>query len=162
LRKWSANAMRQRVAERLCSQRDSVFEQMNALARRYHAVNLGSGTPELPVPDSIQAAAQEAIAGGYNQYAPVRGEAGVRAAVAEHAAGFYDQEIDPTTEITVTSGVTEAMHAAVFGFVDPGDEVIVFEPFYDSYVPSIRMAGGIPIAVTLHAPSFRFDSRELR
>jgi aspartate/methionine/tyrosine aminotransferase len=154
--------MRQRVAERLCSQRDSAFEEMNALARRYDAVNLGSGTPELPVPDSIQAAAQEAIAAGHNQYAPVRGEAELRAAVAEHAARFYDQEIDPATEITITSGVTEAMHAAVFGFVDPGDEVIVFEPFYDSYVPSIRMAGGIPIAVTLHAPSFRFEFQELR
>ena len=135
---------------------------MNALARRYHAVNQASGTPDMPVPDSMQAAALEAIADGHNQYAPLRGEPVLRAAVAAHAARFYGQEVDPATEITVTSGVTEAIHAAVFSFVDPGDEVIVFEPFYDCYVPSIRMAGGIPVAVTLHAPSFRFDSRELR
>jgi N-succinyldiaminopimelate aminotransferase len=150
------------MAERLRSQRDSVWEEMNALAGRYDAVNLGSGTPDMPVPDLMRAAVEEAIAGGHNQYSPVKGEAVLRAAVAAHAARFYGQEVDPTTEITITSGVTEALHAAVFSFIDPGDEVVVFEPFYDCYVPSIRMAGGIPVAVTLHAPSFRFDPQELR
>jgi N-succinyldiaminopimelate aminotransferase len=140
---------------------ESVFEEMNALAREYKAVNLGSGTPCRPVPDSIQAAAASAIAGGFNQYAPVRGEPVLRDAVADHAARFYNQEIDPASEITITSGVTEAIHAAILSSVDPGDEVIVFEPFYDCYVPGIRMAGGIPIAVTLHAPDFRFDPQEL-
>jgi N-succinyldiaminopimelate aminotransferase len=155
-------AMRPWVAKRLSSQRESVFEESSALARRYGAVNLGSGTPEMPVPDSVLAAAADAIAGGHNQYAPVRGEAALREAVAAHAARFYDQELDPSTEVTITSGVTEAIHAAIFACVDPGDEVIVFEPFYDCYVPSIRAAGGIPIPVTLHAPSFRFDPPELR
>lgn len=154
--------MRHWIAERLCSHKDSVFDEMNALARRYNAVNLGSGTPDMPVPDSIQAAVAEAIAAGHNQYSPVQGEAVLRAAVAAHAARFYEQEIDPTTEISITAGVTEAVHAAVFSFVDPGDEVVVFEPFYDCYVPSIQMAGGIPRAVTLHAPSFRFDPHALR
>jgi N-succinyldiaminopimelate aminotransferase len=154
--------MRHWMAERLRAQRDSVFEETNALARRYEAVNLGSGTPDMPVPELMQTAVEEAIAGGHNQYAPVQGEAVLRASVAAHAARFYGQEIDPTTEITITSGVTEALHAAIFSFIDPGDEVIVFEPFYDCYVPSIRMAGGTPVAVTLHAPSFRFDCRELR
>jgi N-succinyldiaminopimelate aminotransferase len=154
--------MRHWMAQRLCSQKDSVFEEMNALARRYDAVNLGSGTPDMPVPDSIQSAVEEAMAGGHNQYAPVQGEAVLRSAVAAHAARFYGQEIDPTHEITITSGVTEALHAAIFSFIDPGDEVIVFEPFYDCYVPSVRMAGGIPVAVTLHAPSFRVDPQELR
>jgi N-succinyldiaminopimelate aminotransferase len=154
--------MRRWMAERLCSERDSVFEEMNALARRYDAVNLGSGTPDLPVPELIQAAAQQAMAAGHNQYAPVQGEPVLRAAVAAHAARFYGQKIDPATEISITSGVTEALHAAVFSFIDPGDEVIVFEPFYDCYLPSIRLAGGIPVAVTLHAPLFRFDPQELR
>ena len=154
--------MRHWTAERLCSQRDSVFEATNALARRYGAVNLGSGTPDRPVPDCMRAAVDEAVAGGHNRYAPVQGEGVLRAAVAAHAARFYGQEVDPITEVSITSGVTEALHAAVFSFVDPGDEVIVFEPFYDCYVPSIRMAGGIPVAVTLRAPSFRFDPQELR
>jgi N-succinyldiaminopimelate aminotransferase len=154
--------MRRWTAERLCSQKDSVFEEANALARQYGAVNLGSGTPDTPVPDLVRAAVEEAIAGGRNQYAPVQGEAVLRAAVAAHAARFYGQEVDPATEVSITSGVTEALHAAVFSFVDPGDEVIVFEPCYDSYVPCIRMAGGIPVAVTLRAPTFRFDPDELR
>jgi N-succinyldiaminopimelate aminotransferase len=135
---------------------------MNALARQYGAVNLGPGTPDMAVPQPLQAAVTEAMAGGHNQYAPVDGEPVLRAAVAAHAARFYGQEIDPTCEVTITSGVTEALHAAVFSFVNPGDEVIVFEPFYDCYVPAVRMAGGVPVAVTLHAPSFRFDPRELR
>jgi aspartate/methionine/tyrosine aminotransferase len=140
----------------------SVFEEMNALARRYDAVNLGSGTPDMPVPERLQSAVAEAIAGGHNQYAPIQGEEVLRAAVAAHASRFYGQDVDPESEVTITSGVTEALHAAVFSFVNPGDEVVVFEPFYDCYVPDIRLAGGLPVAVTLHAPSFRFDPRELR
>jgi N-succinyldiaminopimelate aminotransferase len=154
--------MRDRVARRLDAHGDSIFEEMNALARRYDAVNLGSGTPDGPVPAPVRAAAFEAIAGGSNQYSPVRGEPALRAAVAAHAARFYGQDIDPAGEVTVTCGVTEAVHAAVLSLVDPGDEVVVLEPFYDCYVPCIRMAGGTPVPVTLHAPSFRFDPDELR
>jgi N-succinyldiaminopimelate aminotransferase len=154
--------MRRWTAERLCAHKDSVFEEANALARRYGAVNLGSGTPDLPVPDSVRAAVEEAIASGHNQYAAVQGEAVLRAAVAGHAARFYGQEVDPAAEVSITSGVTEALHAAVFSFVDPGDEVVVFEPFYDCYVPCVWMAGGVPVAVTLRSPAFRFDPDELR
>jgi N-succinyldiaminopimelate aminotransferase len=150
------------TAERLSCQSPSVFEEMNALSQQYDAVNLGSGTPDTPVPEPLQAAVAEAIAAGHNQYAPIHGEAVLRTAVMAHAARFYGQEIDPESEITITSGVTEGLHAAVFSFINPGDEVVVFEPFYDCYVPAIRMAGGTPVAVTLHAPSFRFDPGELR
>jgi N-succinyldiaminopimelate aminotransferase len=154
--------MRRWMAKRLCSQTDSIFEEMNTLARRYEAVNLGSGTPDTPVPSAMCAAVEEAIARGNNQYAPVRGEAVLRSAVAAHAARFYDQELDPDSEITITSGATEAVHSAICALVDPGDEVIVFQPFYDCYVPSIQMAGAIPVAVTLNPPSFRIDYDELR
>jgi N-succinyldiaminopimelate aminotransferase len=150
------------MAKRLAPYTDSVFEEVHALARRYDAVDLGSGIPDLSVPEPIQAAVAEAIAAGHNQYAPVRGEAVLRAAVAAHAARFYGQEVDPANEITITSGVTEAVHATLMSVLDPGDEVIVFEPFYDSYVPSIQLAGGTPVGVTLHAPSFRFDPGELQ
>jgi aspartate/methionine/tyrosine aminotransferase len=154
--------MRQWEADRLCSQRGSIFEEMNALARRCNAVNLGSGTPDLPVPECMQDALQDALAAGHNHYAPVEGEAVLREAVATHAARFYGQRIDPTAEVSITCGVTEAVYATILSFVDPGDEVIVFGPCYDSYVPSIRTAGGIPVAVTMYAPSFRFDPQELR
>jgi N-succinyldiaminopimelate aminotransferase len=150
------------TAERLASYTESVFEEIAALARRYDAVNLGSGTPDSPPPVPLQAALSEAVVAGHNQYAPVPGEAILREAVAAHSARFYGHQVDPATEVSITSGATEAMHAALLSFVDPGDEVIVFEPFYDCYVPGIQMAGGIPVPITLHAPSFRFDPDELR
>jgi N-succinyldiaminopimelate aminotransferase len=154
--------MREWTAERLRGQTESVFEETNALARQYGAVNLGSGTPDLPVPDALRAAADEAIGAGHNQYSPVQGEALLRAAVAAHSARFYGQEVDPAGEVSITSGVTEGLFAAVVSLVDPGDEVIVLEPFFDCYVPSIKAAGGIPVAVTLRPPGFRFDPQELR
>jgi aspartate/methionine/tyrosine aminotransferase len=154
--------MRPWRAKRLSAHRDSVFEVMNALAKRYNAVNLGSGTPDMPMPDPLRAVLDTAIDRGFNQYSPVRGEPELRVAVAEHAARFYDQDLDPESEVTITSGVTEAVHAALLSLVDPGDEVVVFEPFYDCYVPCVRLAGGIPVVVTLHAPSFRFHPDELR
>jgi N-succinyldiaminopimelate aminotransferase len=150
------------MAKRLAPYVESVFEESHALARRHNAVDLGSGTPDLPVPHSIQAVVAKAIAEGRNQYSPMQGEMSLRAAVAAHSAHFYGQKVDPETEITITCGVTEGVNAALFSLVDPGDEVIVFEPFFDSYVPGIRLAGGVPVAVTLHAPSFRLNPDELR
>jgi N-succinyldiaminopimelate aminotransferase len=154
--------MRSRTAKRLGSYTESVFDEIAALARRYDAVNLGSGTPDAPPPVPLQTALEKAVAAGHNQYAPVPGEAVLREAVAAHASRFYGQQVDPATEVSITSGVTEALHAALLSFVDPGDEVIVFEPFYDCYVPGIQMAGATPVPVTLHPPSFCFDPDELR
>lgn len=154
--------MRSWMAKRLAPYTDSVFEEAHALARRHDAVDLGSGTPDLPVPEAIRAAVAAAIAAGRNQYSPVRGELALRSAVAAHSARFYGQDVDAATEITITCGVTEGVNAALSSLVDPGDEVVVFEPFFDSYVPGIRMAGGTPVAVTLHAPAFRFDPKELQ
>jgi N-succinyldiaminopimelate aminotransferase len=154
--------MRGWTAKRLDSCVESVFDETHALAQRFGAVDLGSGTPTLPVPPAIQTAVTEAIATGRNQYAPVRGEGVLRTAVAAHAARFYGQVVDPASEVSITCGVTEAVHAVLMSVVNPGDEVIVFEPFYDCYVPALRFAGGTPVAVTLHAPAFQFDPQELR
>jgi aspartate/methionine/tyrosine aminotransferase len=150
------------MAHRLVGYTSSVFEDVSALARQYEAVNLGSGTPDLEVPEVMKDAAREAIAANRNQYAPVRGEPILRSAVAEHAARFHAQEVDPATEVCITSGVTEGIHAALLSCADPGDEVIVFEPYYDCYVPAIQRAGATPVAVPLHEPSFHFDPKELR
>lgn len=148
-------------AARLARYRESVFDEMDALARLYDALNLGSGTPDLALPGILASAAADAIARGRNQYAPVGGELFLRKAIAAHAERFYGQQVDAETEVTVTSGVTEGIHAAIFSFVEPGDEVIVFEPYYDCYVPSIEMAGGVPVAITLRPPAYRFDPEEL-
>jgi aspartate/methionine/tyrosine aminotransferase len=150
------------MAKRLASYTESVFEEAAALARQYGAVNLGSGTPDGAVPEPLRDAVAAAMAAGHNQYTPVSGEAVLRAAVATHAARFYNQEIDPDREVTITCGVTEGVFASLLSLIDPGDEVVVFEPYFDCYVPGIRLAGGIPVAVPLHAPAFRFDPGELR
>jgi N-succinyldiaminopimelate aminotransferase len=135
---------------------------MSALARRHGAIDLGSGTPDGGMPDLVRQAVFEAIERGRNQYSPVAGESELRRAVAAHAARFYDQSVDPMSEITITSGVTEGIYAACTSLLEADDEVIVFEPFYDSYVPSIQLAGGHAVPVTLMAPDFRLDPAELR
>jgi N-succinyldiaminopimelate aminotransferase len=140
----------------------TIFAEITALALEHGAVNLGQGAPDFDAPDIVRDAARRAIEAGRNQYATSSGERVLREAIARHAERFYAQQVDPATEITVTTGATEALFSAAMAFVDPGDEVIVFEPTYDSYVPSIRMAGGTPVPVLLRAPSFRFDPEELR
>jgi N-succinyldiaminopimelate aminotransferase len=150
------------TASRLQTYTDSVFDEMNALAEHYGAVNLASGTPDDATPQILCEAAQRAVADGHNQYAPIRGEMVLREAIAAHAERFYSQQVDPAREISITSGVTEGIFAAMAAFVNPGDEVIIFEPFYDCYLPAIEMAGARPVPVTLHAPDYAFDADQLR
>ncbi len=150
------------MAGRVAGFGTSVFAEISALARELGAVNLGQGFPDFDGPEEIRELARQAITAGHNQYAISAGEPALREAIARHAARFYGQQVDPVSQITVTSGATEAIFCSALAFVEPGDEVIVFEPCYDSYAPAIRMAGGIPVPVTLHAPSFLFDPAELR
>lgn len=140
----------------------SVFAEMSALARELNAVNLGQGFPDFEGPEEIKEAAREALTTRHNQYAVSHGEPMLREAIAEHSARFYGQTIDANTEVTVTSGAAEGIMCALFALVNPGDEVIIFEPCYDSYVPNIQMAGGTAVPITLRAPNFRFDPDELR
>jgi N-succinyldiaminopimelate aminotransferase len=149
-------------ATRTASIGTTIFSAISALAREHGAVNLGQGFPDFDGPEEIRRLAGEAIAAGHNQYAITHGEAILREAIAEHSERFYARTIDPNSEVTVTSGATEGIWDSAFAFIEPGDEVIVFEPCYDSYLPAIRMAGGTPVAVTLEAPTFRFDPEELR
>ena len=135
----------------------TVFEEMSGLARTLGAINLGQGFPDDPGPEAIRAKAADAILNGYNQYPPMAGLPELRAAVAGHYARTQGLDLDPTTEITITSGATEALAAAFLGLIQPGDEVIVFQPLYDSYLPVIRLAGGVPKLISLQPPRWRFD-----
>jgi len=135
----------------------TIFEEMSGLARTLGAVNLGQGFPDDPGPDAIRARAADAVQNGYNQYPPMAGLPELRQAVAAHYARTQGLDLDAMGEITVTSGATEALAAAFFGLIEPGDEVIVFQPFYDSYLPIIRRAGGVPRLVKLKPPHWRFD-----
>lgn len=145
----------------------TIFTEMSRLAVQLQAVNLGQGFPDFDGPDEVKQAALDAIRAGVNQYGVTTGHPELRKAVAEHARRFYGQTIDPDTEVTVTSGATEAIFDAVMGLVNPGDEVVLFEPFYDSYLASVQMAGGVPRFVPLRPPAradgeWTFDEGELR
>ena len=139
----------------------TIFADINALAAKHGAVNLGQGAPDFDGPPEVLAAAVTAINSAINQYAPGIGMAPVRQAIAQHAQRFYQQQLNPDTDVLVTSGATEAMFAAILGLTDAGDEVIVFEPVYDTYVPNLVMAGVTPQYVPLRGENWSFDPDEL-
>jgi N-succinyldiaminopimelate aminotransferase len=153
---------RNRMATRLRSIPPTIFSEMSALALRTGSVNLGQGFPDRDGPATALEAAVTALRGGRNQYAPGPGVPELRQAVAEHQARHYGIELDPLTQVIITAGATEAVAAAVFAFVEPGEEMVVLEPYYDSYVACIEMAGGVRRPVTLQAPDFRLDVAALR
>lgn len=135
----------------------TIFEEMSGLARTLGAVNLGQGFPDDPGPEAIRAKAADAVLNGYNQYPPMAGLPELRQAVAAHYARTQGLDFDWSSEVTVTSGATEALAAAFFSLIEPGDEVVVFQPLYDAYLPLIRRAGGVPKLISLQPPRWRFD-----
>jgi N-succinyldiaminopimelate aminotransferase len=144
----------------------TIFSEFSALAAESNAVNLGQGFPDFDGPEEVKEAAVQAIRDGVNQYAVGSGAAVLRQAIAEHSERFYRTTVDPNTMISVTSGATEALFCAVMGLVDPGDEVVLFEPFYDSYEANVLMAEGVPRYVVLRPPDGKhphwwFDREEL-
>jgi len=148
---------------RLAGLGTTIFAEMSELAVATGSVNLGQGFPDTDGPAEIARAAADAIlAGRGNQYPPGAGVPELRHAIADHQRRFYDLAVDPDSEVLVTAGATEAIAAALLALVEPGDEVIAFEPYYDSYAACIAMAGGVRAPVTLRAPDFRPDLDELR
>jgi N-succinyldiaminopimelate aminotransferase len=140
----------------------TIFSEMSALAVATGSVNLGQGFPDTDGPREVAEAAAAAILGGRgNQYPPGNGVPELCQAIAEHQQRFYGLDFDPVGEVLVTAGATEAVAAAILALVEPGDEVIAFEPYYDSYVANIAMAGGVRVPVTLRPPDFRPDLDEL-
>ncbi len=135
----------------------TIFEEMTTLALSTGAINLGQGFPDEDGPAEIKAAARSAIAAGANQYAPGKGVPALREAIATHQQRFYGLTPDPGTEVLVTTGATEAIAATLLAFIQPGDEVLTFEPFYDSYGAIIGMAGGKHVTAPLLAPDFLPD-----
>lgn len=140
----------------------TIFAEMSAEATRTGSINLGQGFPDTDGPTEILDAAVAAIRAGRNQYPPGAGIPELRQAIARHQQRRYGLEFDPQAEIVVTTGATEAIAGALLGLIDPGDEVIVLEPYYDSYVAMIQMAGGVRRPVTLRAPDFRLPIDDLR
>ena len=135
----------------------TVFEEMSGLARELGAINLGQGFPDDPGPIALRRKAGEALLEGSNQYPPMRGLPLLRQAVAGHYGRTQRLDLDPEREIIVTSGATEALAAAFLSLISPGDEVVLFQPLYDAYLPMVRRAGGVPRLVRLTPPHWRFD-----
>lgn len=153
--------MRQIAAQRLAGFGTTVFSEMTQLAIDHDAINLGQGFPGFPGPELVKEAAAAAIRADLNQYAPSHGLPRLRRAIAAGFARAYGHEVDPDAEVTVTSGATEAMQAALLGIVDPGDEVILIEPFYDAYPAQVIFAGGTPRYVALQPPGWSLDPAAL-
>ncbi|MFB7125329.1 MULTISPECIES: pyridoxal phosphate-dependent aminotransferase [Streptomycetaceae] len=148
---------------RLAGMGTTVFAEMSALATATGSINLGQGFPDTDGPEEVREAAVRALREGRgNQYPPGPGVPELRTAIAEHQQRFHGLAYDPDSEVLVTAGATEAIAATLLALLEPGDEVIAFEPFYDSYAACIAMAGATRVPLTLRAPSFRPDLDELR
>ncbi|HEY8437612.1 MAG TPA: aminotransferase class I/II-fold pyridoxal phosphate-dependent enzyme [Candidatus Limnocylindrales bacterium] len=152
-----------RISRKAESFTESVIREMNRLAVAAGAVSLAQGFPDFPCPPELKAAAAEAVAADHNQYEITFGAKPLRDAIAAKTARFHPAwVVDPETEVTVVNGATEGMMAAMLGLLDPGDEVIVFEPFYENYGPDAILSGAVPRYVTLHEPDWSIDADELR
>jgi aspartate/methionine/tyrosine aminotransferase len=139
----------------------SVFEVMSRLAREHEAVNLGQGFPDDPGPADVRAKAAEAVVSGWNQYPPMMGLPELREAISAHYRRFQGLDLDASTEIMVTSGATEALAGALLALIEPGDEVVLFQPMYDAYLPLVRRAGGVARFVTLRPPHWKINEADL-
>lgn len=150
------------ISRRVAAFGTTVFTEINMLAMQHNAINLGQGKPDFDGPyAAVESFVSALESGEHNQYAPGPGTPNLRQAIVRHA-GRYDLDVNPNGGVIVTPGATECLFASVMGLIDPGDEVIVIEPYFDSYVPDIIMAGGKPVFVPLHPPTWTFDPEELR
>jgi aminotransferase len=149
-------------AQRTLTFTESVIREMTRIAAQYDAINLAQGFPDFPMPAPMKEAACTAIRGDLNQYAITWGSPPLRVAIAEKYRRWYGMEVDPEREITVTCGATEAMASVFLALVDPGDEVVVVEPYYENYGPDAILAGATPVYVPLEGPEWRLDPERLR
>jgi methionine aminotransferase len=140
----------------------SIFTIMSALASKHRAVNLGQGFPDFPMSDDLIDLVNEAMKSGYNQYVPMQGYMPLREILAEKVFSLYGTPVDPSTQITVTPGGTYAIYTSLTTVLQPGDEVIIFEPGYDSYIPNVEINGAIPVLINLDFPAYRINWDEVR
>ena len=139
----------------------TIFETMSKRARETGAINLGQGFPDGPGPRDVLEKAADAVINGWNQYPPMPGLTELRQAVAQHYAAHQGVSLDWEQEVMITSGATEAIAGALLALIRPGDEVILFQPMYDAYLPLVLRAGGVPRFVRLEPPHWRFDEAML-
>ncbi|WP_461634750.1 aminotransferase class I/II-fold pyridoxal phosphate-dependent enzyme [Glutamicibacter soli] len=159
---WQRTAHGANLLDPTGAPRVTIFEEITGLANKHNALNLGQGFPDAEGPEAIRQIALDSIAEGANQYAPGSGIPALRRAIADHQRRFYGLDLDPETQVVVTTGATEAIAAAILAFVGPGDEVVTFEPYYDSYAAMIGLANAKHNVVQLELPDFQPDLAKLR
>ena len=149
------------IASKLPRVGTTIFTEMSALAARHGAINLSQGFPDFPVDQALKDGIDRHVQADRNQYAPMIGVGELRTAIATKKERLYGYRPDPDREITVTNGATEAIYSALTALIHPGDEVILFEPAYDSYTPAILLQGGVPVPIRLRSPDYRIDWNEV-
>lgn len=159
---WQRTALSANLLDPAGNPGVTIFEKITNLANKHHAVNLGQGFPDTEGPEEIRQIALNAISQGLNQYAPGGGNPKLREAISEHQNRFYSLQLDPDLQVVVTTGATEAIAAALLAFVEPEDEVVTFEPYYDSYAAMIGLANARHKVVQLQKPNFQPDLDQLR
>ena len=140
----------------------TIFTVMSALATEYNAVNLGQGFPDYEMSEELISLVNEAMKNGFNQYVPMQGYLPLREALSEKIQSLYNTVIDPDTQITITPGGTYAIYTALTTILQPGDEVIIFEPAYDSYIPNVEINGAVPVLIDLEFPGYKIDWNKVR
>lgn len=149
------------ITSRLPDVGTSIFSVMSRLSAEHGAINLSQGFPDFPIDPLLIELVNTAMTNGRNQYAPMEGVPELRRQVVRSLASHYGAKRDPESEITITAGATEALYSVIAAFVSPGDEVILFDPAYDSYSPAIRLNGGVPVHINLRYPDFKVDWAEV-
>jgi len=145
------------ITSKLSSSQTTIFTEMSALASQHQALNLGQGFPDYDPPVALLDLVKDAIDDHKHQYAPMAGVMALREIISQKVFHAYGQYVHPTSEITITAGATQAIFTTISAFVHSGDEVIIFEPAYDSYRPSIELAGGKAVVYTMEAPDFKIN-----
>jgi len=140
----------------------TIFTTMSALANEHKAINLGQGFPDYDMPEELMSLVNKAMHDGFNQYVPMQGYLPLREAISQKVSGLYNASVNPDTDITITPGGTYAIYTALTTVLKPGDEVIVFQPCYDSYIPNIVLNGATPVFVDLSYPDYRIDWKQVK
>ncbi len=154
--------MVKKISSKLPSVGTSIFTVMSALATQYKAVNLGQGFPDFPMNKELIDLVADAMNKGYNQYVPMKGYSPLLDVLAEKAYSSYQTNLDAASQITITPGGTYAIYTALTTILQPGDEVIIFEPAYDSYIPNVKINGAVPVLINLKFPEYKIDWKEVR
>lgn len=160
--KLNFTAMIPSVVSKLPDVGTTIFTVMSGLAQQHHAINLGQGFPDYPMSEALMNKVNEVMHKGWNQYVPMQGYMPLRESIAEKAAFLYNTNLSPDTQITITPGGTYAIYTALTTVLQPGDEVIIFEPAYDSYIPNVEINGAVPVLVALQFPEYKIDWEEVR